>query len=354
MKIVHVINSLVAAGAENLVVTMANAQVEEDEVSIFTFYSEKDVFHKNADPRITLVRNRGTSYFSLRKLSALNRLIKSVDVVHVHLFPPFYLVGILSIFHPKTRFIYTEHNTHNSRRKRQFRWLEKWMYSRYASVVCITNGVETKLKEWAGTSAKTTVINNVVHLKKISETIKSSRSDFKGIDTDDKVLVMIGRFHKQKDQDTIIRAMNKLPMDYKLLLIGEGPREKEIHDLVVDLKLESRVHFLGVRTDVFSILKMCDYGVISSHWEGFGIVALEYMACGLPTIGSNVEGLNEVIPTPKALFQKGNASDLSELILKLGTNQDYLQDILDAQRNQIVNFDVKTSLQRHIEVYNKK
>ena len=334
-------------------VTMANAQVEMDEVSIFTFYSEKDVFHKNADPRIQLVRNNGASYLSYRKLRALNQLIKGVDIVHVHLFPPFYLVGVLSVLHPKTRFIYTEHNTHNSRRKPQLRWVEKWMYRRYSKVICITKGVESKLKEWAGKSAKTTVVNNVVHLKKISATVKSNRSEF-GLNDSDKLVVMIGRFHKQKDQDTLIRALAELPEDYKLLLIGEGTREKELQDLVGDLKLMSRVHFLGIRTDVFSVLKMCDYGVISSHWEGFGIVALEYMACGLPTIGSNVDGLNEVIPSTEALFQKGNALELSGIILKMEANQDFLRHILDAQRNQIINFDVKTSLQRHTEVYNQK
>ena len=98
MKILHVINSLVAAGAENLVVTFANEQVKTNEVSVFTFYSEKDVFAEKLDDRINFKPHTGQNYFSPKKIYSLYKCIKAHEVIHVHLFPPFYIVAILSLF----------------------------------------------------------------------------------------------------------------------------------------------------------------------------------------------------------------------------------------------------------------
>ncbi|MBX2827782.1 MAG: glycosyltransferase [Flavobacteriaceae bacterium] len=352
MKVLHVINSLVAAGAENLVVTMANGQINTVDVSIFTFYSEKDVFHTELDKRVELHRNKGSRYFSLGKMRRLNRLISKHDVVHVHLFPPLYIVAFLSIFHRKTKFVYTEHNTHNARRKPLFRLLEGMVYSRYDKIVCITEGVSTELKKWIK-RADTVVINNVIDKKRIDASPAHDRSDFGLVETD-KILVMIGRMHKQKDQDTLLRAMTLLPSHYKLLLIGEGPRDNEVRELSTSLNLDDRVQFLGIRTDVFSIIKMCDFGVLSSHWEGFGIVALEYMACKVITLGSNVEGLSEVIKPKKALFQQGNEIQLAELIQEVESNSQLHSTILKEQQEQIVNFEIETSLRKHFEVYREK
>ena len=260
-------------------------------------------------------------------------------------------MAFLSLFHSKTKFFYTEHNTHNARRKPIFWLLEKFVYARYNSIICITEGVSQALTKWVGSTVKTNVINNVIDKSRILESNKGDRSSFQ-LKNSDRLLVMIGRFHKQKDQDTILRALTKLPWEYKLLLIGEGSREEELKDLVTQLELTDRVQFLGIRTDVFSIIKMCDYGVLSSHWEGFGIVALEYMACGVPTIGSNVDGLREVICPKEALFEKENETQLAQLILKIEDNKELCKRIIAMQQEQIVNFDIETSLQKHFNVYN--
>ena len=129
MRILHVINSLVAAGAENLVVTFANEQIKSDEVSVFTFYSEKDVFAEKLNPNINFIPHKGQNYFAPNKIRALYKCIKKHDVIHVHLFPPFYIVAMLSLFVKGKRFIYTEHNTTNSRRKSFYRGFEKFIYA---------------------------------------------------------------------------------------------------------------------------------------------------------------------------------------------------------------------------------
>ncbi len=270
MRILHVINSLIAAGAENLVVTIANGQVKTQEVSIFTFYSESDAFHTKLDEKVKLYRNKGPRYFSAKKLRQLNGLIKEHDVVHVHLFPPLYAVALLSLFNRKTKFFFTEHSTHNSRRKAPFWLLEKVVYSRYEKIICISEGASNELKKWLR-NVDVEIINNVIDKNRIEESEEYSRSDF-NLKDDHKLLIMIGRFYKQKDQDTLIRALALLPEEYILLLVGYGPRETELKNLTDQLELGDRVRFLGARTDVFSIIKLCNYGILSSHREGLDLL----------------------------------------------------------------------------------
>ncbi len=78
------------------------------------------------------------------------------------------------------------------------------------------------------------------------------------------------------------------------------------------------------------------------------------MSCKVVTLGSNVEGLNEVICPEKALFEKGNEVQLAELIMEIDSDEELYKCILNKQQEQIANFDIETSLRKHLDVYNGK
>ena len=134
---------------------------------------------------------------------------------------------------------------------------------------------------------------------------------------------MVAGFREQKDHETVIRAIKLLPAEYKLLLVGDGVRRTTIEEYISSLQLNDRVKLLGVRTDVYSLIKMSDFSVLSSHWEGFGLAAAEAMACGVPTIASNVDGLSSVVENGGILFEKGNIDDLKNKILMLENDEVY-------------------------------
>tara|TARA_R100000935_G_scaffold198_1_gene553 strand:+ start:7129 stop:8202 length:1074 start_codon:yes stop_codon:yes gene_type:complete len=353
MKVLHVINSLVAAGAENLVVTLANEQVKKNEVSVFTFYSEKDVFAEKLDKKVNFKSHKGQNYFSLKKLSNLYKYIKAHDVIHVHLFPPFYIVAMLSLFVGKRNLIFTEHNTTNSRRRKIFKPLEIFIYKRYNYIICISDGVARELKAWMGNRINSITIKNVINTDYINSIAPVDRDTLR-LEDDAILLAMVGRFQEQKDQDTIIKALPALPDNYYLLLMGEGEREEGLKTLSKELDVEERVHFMGVKKNVFGILKSCDVGIISSKWEGFGLVALEYMASGLPALGSNNEGLKEVIGTSEALFEIGNHTQLSKLILKTIRDTAFKKQIQETQKEHLQSFDLKKAIAEHQRVYKNK
>lgn len=65
-----------------------------------------------------------------------------------------------------------------------------------------------------------------------------------------------------------------------------------------------RTHFLGERSDIDDLWRIADIGVMSSHWEGFGLAAVEGMAHGKPVLASEVSGLADVVRYHELLFRQ--------------------------------------------------
>lgn len=350
MKVLHVINSLTSGGAENLVSVLAKKQSKFFTSNIFSFDTSNDLFNEFEDSNVKYISGVSNSYFSFSNLKLLNNQIRKHEVIHVHLFPSFYIVAFISLFYNSKKFVLTEHNTHNRRRESKFfKIVEKLIYSRYKSIICISQSVKEELRNWQNTKDKAIVIENFIDINKIQSITPINRESVQG--TNAKLLTMVGRFTEQKDQITLIKALKLLPVEFKLLLIGEGERRKEVEAYISACSLSDRVHILGVRNDVFSILKICDFGILSSNWEGFGIAAIEYMASNIIALGTNVKGLNEVIPLSENLFQVGDYKGLAEMIMRIDSSPSKKEEILKVQNSWVKKFDIQQAFNRHLEVY---
>ena len=77
--------------------------------------------------------------------------------------------------------------------------------------------------------------------------------------------------------------------------MGDGPDIAEAKELARQLGVEQKVRFLGERSDVESVLRNADIGVLASNWEGLPISIIEYMRAGLPVVASSVGGVPELV-----------------------------------------------------------
>ncbi|MBL8206436.1 MAG: glycosyltransferase family 1 protein [Blastocatellia bacterium] len=131
-----------------------------------------------------------------------------------------------------------------------------------------------------------------------------------GIDPDRPVVLFVGRFDPRKGIETLVRACAQLQTDFQLIIVGGGGqadrRERERIRLIVrEVGLESRTLFVGpVGHDTLPLYcASADVCVIPSHYEPFGLVSLEAMACGVPVIASEVGGLQfTVVPEKTGLL----------------------------------------------------
>ncbi|GGF89017.1 N-acetyl-alpha-D-glucosaminyl L-malate synthase BshA [Paenibacillus abyssi] len=123
----------------------------------------------------------------------------------------------------------------------------------------------------------------------------SLRKDFAA--DNEKILMHISNFRPVKRVSDVIdifaKVSNAVPS--KLLLVGEGPELSKIQHKIKELGLEEKVHFLGKQDDVAQVISVADLMLLPSEKESFGLVALEAMACGVPTIGSAAGGIPELV-----------------------------------------------------------
>lgn len=112
----------------------------------------------------------------------------------------------------------------------------------------------------------------------------------KSLGVDDKfILISLGRLSDQKNQEVTLKALHGInDPSLVCLVVGEGPKEPILRKLVIDLKLENQVRFLGHRTDVNQLLNMADVLVQSSIFEGFPNVFIEAVSVGTPIITTRV------------------------------------------------------------------
>jgi glycosyltransferase involved in cell wall biosynthesis len=151
------------------------------------------------------------------------------------------------------------------------------------NVIAVSESTKNKLKS-LGYRGNITIVPNGVDLQHIASIVTSEEtSDF----------IFVGRLIKEKHVDTLVRAFDILASEQphlRLLIIGEGPELDAIKKIIQELSLEDRIIIRGFQIDhddVIARMKSAKVFVIPSTREGFGITALEALACGIPVVTVN-------------------------------------------------------------------
>lgn len=352
MKLLHVINNLQGGGAEKMLSDLLPIQVNNKHDVYLLLLNNKNpkfteaLLNKNIKIRIL---DEYKNFF--HKLLNIRKFVKSnsFDVIHVHLFPSLYYIAFATLG-LNTTLIYTEHSTSNRRRKYKiFKYIERIIYNRYDKIICISEQTKLNLENHLNNSSikkKLICISNGIILPEIKDVPEKNlprQLDIK--------IIMIGRFEKQKDQVTLIKAVKYLPDNVKIYFAGTGSLESKCKELAAEEKLTDKIHFLGFQNDIISVLKQMDIAVLSSNWEGFGLSAVESMALGIPTIGSDVPGLSEVLNNGGILFEKGNEIKLAEKINKLIYDHEFYLEISKKGFNKAKQYDINKMNSEYIKIY---
>lgn len=322
MKVLHIINSLHTGGAEKLLADSLPLYQEYGvEADLLLLNSDDTPFLQSLKSKFTgrIFYTHSHGYYVPAQLWQIRKYLKSdYDIIHCHLFPVLYWTALAKLSaNSQKKLVFTEHSTANRRiNNPAFLQVDKFIYRCYDKVTAITPQVKQVLIDKLHLpNQKVEVIYNGIDIEKFATATGYKKSMF--FDDTDTLIIQVSRFQKEKDQQTVIRALSDLPDNYKLLLVGDGELKADCQALVNELNLQHRVKFLGVRMDVPALLKTADIVVQSSHWEGFGLAAVEGMAAGKPLVASNVAGLRDIIKDYGLLFEQGNAKQLASNILQL-------------------------------------
>ena len=140
----------------------------------------------------------------------------------------------------------------------------------------------------------------------------------------EKIILYMGRLVYEKGIQNLIAAMPKILNGYhdaKLVIAGKGGMMDELKAQAKAMGIENKIYFTGYLNakQVQKMYKCADVAVFPSTYEPFGIVALEAMLAGVPTVVSDVGGLNEIVEHGVTGMKSyvGNANSIADSILSL-------------------------------------
>lgn len=356
MRILHVITSLWTGGAEKLMVDLLpRLKAKGHDVELLTFNGEMTPFRKELLANGIKIHDFGNRGSLLSLYSPLNILkiipfMRKYDVIHTHNTAPQLFAAIGSMF-GGAKLITTEHSTCNRRRgKRIFAIADRFMYSRYHKIICISKKAEYKLREHIGQfDGRILTINNGTDVNKFAKA--KPTMELENIAPNTRKIVMVAGFRSAKDQDTLIRAIKSLPSKFHLFLIGDGERRGVLENLIIKSGLNERIHLLGERVEIPNLLQAADYIVMSSHYEGLSLSSVEGMSVGKPFIASDVDGLREVVYGAGLLFPHNDARGFSEIIIGLEKDKSYYEEIADRCMERARNFDLSKMVEEYNSLY---
>ena len=295
MRLLILISSLSGGGAERVAVRLANEMAKRHDVFIMPFSKSAETFP--IDPRVTVVDE---TLYDLRESRGFFRkyYCKWRSAVHMYgvlrhfrsthkIDTTLSLLLTPNLFNVFTggggRKILCERN--NPRLKgRAFFMVTRFAYHFGDLIVFQSETVRDMFPE--AVRRRSVILPNPVSVTCRSEGPR------------EKTVVSAGRFKKQKDHGTLIRAFRlfyeKHP-DWHLDLYGKGPLQGELKALTEELGLTEAIRFKGYRDDIHEQIRSAGMFVLSSRFEGQPNALLEAMMIGLPCVTSAYPGLEEFL-----------------------------------------------------------
>ena len=293
--------------------------------------------------------------FDLTQIREFIRVLKTErpDIVHSHLFnATMFAVPIVKWFgSAKIRVIDTAHIREAWRKgiKRAF-FIDRFIYRRVDHIIAVSHAIKKyMIEEKRLPENKITVVHNGVHLEKFHPS--SPRPDGR------LVFGVIGRLEPQKGHRYFLEAVQQLgskAAEANFQVIGEGSLRNELEEKAKELGIESRVKFLGFRSDIVKAFDELDVLVLPSLFEGLPLVALEASAMGKAVIVTNVDGSPEVVAHNETgiVVPSQDSSALREAMERLITHREQIEAFGRKARERVAReFDVNKQVRETENIY---
>jgi glycosyltransferase involved in cell wall biosynthesis len=302
---------------------------------------------------------------NIKAYQDLKKLIvdQKYDLVHTHTPVASAIVRLVCKSIKSTKVIYTAHGFHFYTGAPIKNWLiyyplEKWLSKHTDTLITINNEDYERAKSTFKAKRVEYIPGVGLDVNSIKNTSvdKLAKRQQLNIPIEAFILLSVGELNKNKNHETIIRALGYIDnSEIHYVICGKGQLEKHLKDLCVELGVEERVHLLGFREDIIEICKVSDTFVFPSNREGLSVALMEAMACGLPIVCSNIRGNNDLIEdgTNGYLVNKNIPQEYGECLTKLIDNRELIQQMRNLNLLKINEYALTTVLDRLKMIYSE-
>ena len=170
-------------------------------------------------------------------------------------------------------------------------------------------------------------------------------------------IIAVGRLHAQKGFDLLIESFsliaNKIP-DWYIDVYGHGIDEILLRNMIHKKGLDGRINLKGLTDSIYDEYKKSQFFVLSSRYEGFGLVLVEAMSCGIPCISFRCEyGPEEIITDMKdgILINDGDINELANKLLWMATHPEERNRMGIEARKKSFSFKKELIMQKWIDLF---
>ena len=354
--------SLGMRGANQVMIRLANGFAERGLPVDLVVASTSGEFRSRVRSVVGLVDlNSAGVLKSLPKLASYLRrerpavLLTAMDYVNV------VSIIVRALVVPKTRILVTCHTSLDNS-VRHSPWLRdrllplavRLTYRHADSVVAVSRGVAETLSAISTISLdRIRIIHNPVVTPDLAAKAAERINHPWFKPGSPPVVIGAGSLTKAKDFQTLIRAFarvrEKLPA--RLMLLGEGEERNNLQALIMSLGLQNEVELAGFVENPFAYMSRAALFVLSSRWEGFGLVLAEALACGTPVVSTDCpSGPSEILRNGELgpLVAVGDVDALAKAML------DQLNKSPDRERlrRESARFSAETAVDEYLSVLN--
>jgi len=295
MRVLQLIDSLDAGGAERMAVNLANALIGEVDGSYLCATRAEGLLKAAIDPSVSYSYLKKRRAFDLVAIYKLYTLVKTekISIIHAHS-SSFFLGTLVKVLHPKVKLIWHDHYGNSELlSERPYHILQ--FCSRFFDMVFCVN---TNLVAWNRTHLKTPYIEFLSNFV-LASTTENKLTELEG--AAGKRILCLANLRPQKDHLTLLKAFNEIHVlypEWTLHLVGKDFNDAysdSIKHYISEQHLDTSVFLYGSQPDTDYIMSQCDIGVLSSISEGLPLALLEYGVGGLAVVTTNVGDCNRII-----------------------------------------------------------
>ncbi len=201
-------------------------------------------------------------------------------------------------------------------------WVQRWVARRMQKIICVSDDVAAHcIRNERIPASKVLTIPNGIDLKLVRDGIANAPVDpwiqF-GLPAYARVLLFVGRLHPQKGVSELVERADELLMpltEHHLVVVGNGPLEKQLRDVAATKRCATRIHFAGWQPNAIALMNRAELLLLPAAYEGMPNVILEAMAVGLPFVAFDVDGVRQLL---------GNVPNCTEQIATPGDFADFI------------------------------
>lgn len=336
MRIIQLIDSLDAGGAERMAINYANSLGNRVSFSGLICSRKEGILKSEIDSNVNYLFLNRKKIIDINALKLFSNYISSnkIEIIHAH-GSSFFIACLMKLRFTSIKIFYHEHNGERLNQKKKnnfFLIISSLIFERVLTV-------NPEIEDWLKKNLFCKKINYIPNFAVLNQKLHST-TFLNGINP--KKIVCLANLRNPKNHLFLLKVFTEIASkDWTLHLIGKDYNDrysKQLKDFILLNNLNKKIFLYDSKQDIHHILSQAQIGILCSTYEGFPVSILEYGLAKLAVISSNVGFCKEIIIDKKTglLFSPNDEREFRQKLSELMSSEN-LRSKIAQNLNKLVN-----------------